>query len=137
MKVGIWTIGCLLLSGALGVWADREAATIEPAHQPDVADRALTIQRQFLLEDHEPLRSNLASLQRSLRTLMPEEADHFGSPAVAFSRGIQRGLSATRERVIAGDYEDARTQFIWVLDACVGCHQATREAGAGPAQPVR
>ena len=68
---------------------------------------------------------------------MPEEEERYGSQAIAHSEGIQRGLSATRELVIAGDFKEARTQFIWVLESCTGCHQATREAGAGPAKPVR
>jgi len=138
-RVILLTILPALLIGA--VWAtERQKPQLDDEdriHPADYDVSALEIQRLFLHENYEPLRKQLGQLQRGMRMLQPDDGERYGAPAVAYSRGLHRGLSATRELVIDGEFDKARTEFIWVLDTCTGCHQTTREAGAGPDKPVR
>lgn len=135
----LWTVLPAILVGV--AWAtDSQKPVLDDEdriHPAAYDERALGIQRLFLHENYEPLRQQLGQMQREMRMLQPEDGERYGSAAVAYSRGLHRGLSATRELVIDGEFDKARTEFVWILDTCTGCHQTTRKAGAGPDKPIR
>jgi hypothetical protein len=130
----------LLVSGLVVVFGEDGAAPApEPVrarriHQdPDAVLRATSdALRAFLANDRDGVRDGLARMAEGTATLDPEADADLGGDVLAHARAVQSTSARARESAGAGRMEDAFRQFLWVEQACVGCHSYARRAGLEP-----